>query len=190
MDCYLAKYSMKSKSILINLSLNFSIIRNGTKLLDTKLSSDSISCLHGIKVLAMIFIVIGHGSLTLLASLAGEIILRITMKIIQICLESFSLVDFTELQERSKEFPIQYAIQTTPWVDTFFVIRLAFLMIVNHFTNFVSSPSPSSSGLLVSYHVMTMARKIAKQLKGKSDPMKIFIVCKGLLGVYFYRYIR
>ncbi|XP_074603974.1 uncharacterized protein LOC141857380 [Brevipalpus obovatus] len=124
-------------------NIEYSII----KLLNTKLSSDSISCLHGIKVLAMIFIVIGHGSLTLLASLA---------------------VDFTELQERSKEFPIQYAIQTTPWVDTFFVI----------------------SGLLVSYHIMSMARKIAKQLKGKSDLMKIYIACRGLLGVYFYRYIR
>ncbi|XP_053214293.1 nose resistant to fluoxetine protein 6-like [Panonychus citri] len=147
MDWYHSKYKMKPKFKLISLTINFSVIKNGSSLLNTKESANSISCLHGLKAISMFFIFLGHYGLALMASFA---------------------VDTMELDSRAKEFWTQIVVNSSAWVDTFFVI----------------------SGLLVSYHILDKAGSYSARFKGKSRREQIKMAFDYLLNAYIYRYLR
>lgn len=71
-DWYHGRYGMKPRWNFVQFLILFSIIKNGQKMFDLKLSPESIPCIHGIKVVSMLFLFCGHGIMTLAYSMTGN----------------------------------------------------------------------------------------------------------------------
>ena len=62
------------KGFLSNCWLSFSLLSNGEKLLTSRVSEGSIRCIHGLKVLSLIWVIFAHSYLTLDLKAVGQLL--------------------------------------------------------------------------------------------------------------------
>ena len=57
---WMSYFSHADPGLLVELFFAFSLVRNIPKLLDTTKTAKNISCLHGIRTLSMMWVILGH----------------------------------------------------------------------------------------------------------------------------------